>query len=494
MMKILLIKPPQVIQKNFKGVARLFPAMGLGYIASSLESKGYAVKILDASLEKWRKISKRDDGMKYVGLNWDEISERVGKEDPDIVGITAFTIDAYNAFLTAKAVKKANDKIKIVMGGCHASVVPLKTISDENIDFVVVGEGEETILELVEAIEAGSGFESINGLVYKENGKIIKNEPRPLMKNLDELLFPAWHLMHLDKYFDICKNLQGSHLTPERQFMIITSRSCPYNCVFCSVRNIMGRGFRPRSPENVIEEMKKLIDKYDIKLLSFEDDNLTFDKKRAERIFDLMIEKGISKKIEWDTPNGLRADTLDEPLLLKMKESGAKFICISPESGSQRVVNEIIRKNLDLKTVENVVRICKKIGLKVACFFVIGLPGETKEDLEKTVDFANKLRELGGIPLCTIARPTYGTDLYKIVKEKGYLLKDGKELEIAILNGEGTIKTPEFSPDDLREYAGRIRKGNETAEIKEVLRSKPINAMRLFLTHPLVLLKYLLGR
>ena len=112
---------------------------------------------------------------------------------------------------------------------------------------------------------------------------------------------------------------------------------------------------------------------------------------------DLMIERGISKKIKWDTPNGLRADTLDEPLLLKMKEAGASLIYVSPESGSQRVVNEVIKKNLDLKRVEDAVRICQKIGLRIGCFFVIGLPGETKSEIEETVAFAKKLRELGAM-------------------------------------------------------------------------------------------------
>jgi len=177
-----------------------------------------------------------------------------------------------------------------------------------------------------------------------------------------------------------------------------------------------------------------------------------------------------------------------------MKESGAIHIIVSPESGSQRVVNEIIGKNLDLNAVENVVRICQKIGLKCSCFFVIGLPGETKKDIEKTIAFADKLRELGATPLCTIARPTYGTDLYKLCKEKGYLVKDEKELELGILNAEGTIQTPEFTPEDLQKYAEIIRKNNEPSEIIALIKSNPFFVLKLFFIHPLFIIKYMLKR
>jgi magnesium-protoporphyrin IX monomethyl ester (oxidative) cyclase len=493
-MKVLLIKPPQTIPKNFKGIARFFPSIGLAYLGASLEKAGHDVKILDTGIEKWKQVNKREDGIRYIGMSWDDISERIKKEKPDIVGITTLTVDSYNAHQVAKIAKSVDKEIKVVMGGCHVSVKPEETLSDKNVDVVVMGEGEITIAELVDAIEKNKPLKNIKGILYKENGKIVKTVSRPFNQNLDDLPFPAWHLLPMEKFFEITSYLQGSHLTNERHFSMITSRSCPYSCVFCSVRTIMGRGFRPRNPQKVIEEMEQLIDKYKIKILSIEDDNLTFDKERAERIFDLMIERGINKKIKWDTPNGLRADTLDEPLLRKMKDSGAFHIFVSPESGSQRVVNEVIGKKLDLKKVEEVVRICKKIGLKIGCFFVIGLPGETKKEIEETVAFANKLRDLGAKPLCTIARPTYGTDLYKISKENGYLLKDGKDLEISLVNAEGTIQTPEFNPKELTKYAEQIRGSNEPDEVMSIIKSNSYYALKLFFVHPSFIIKHILKR
>lgn len=211
-----------------------------------------------------------------------------------------------------------------------------------------------------------------------------------------------------------------------------------------------------------------------------------------ERLCDLMVSKGLNKKISWDTPNGVRADTLNESLLKKMKEAGCRGIIVAPESGSQFVVNNIIGKKLDLKTVENAVRLCKKIGINCGCFFVIGLPGETIKQIEETVKFANKMRSLGAIPFCSIAWPYYGTDLYKIAKEKGYLLKkDGEELELGLLNLEALIKTPEFSPEQLYEYQKMIQGETELNELFDLIKTRPLDALRCFLLHPMFITKYI---
>jgi len=214
----------------------------------------------------------------------------------------------------------------------------------------------------------------------------------------------------------------------------------------------MGRKWRPRSPENVVEEIEELVKKYGIEELDFEDDNLTLDRKRAERIFDLIVEKEL--KIEWVASNGVRADTLDESLLRKMKASGCVWIYVAPESGSQEVVDKIVGKKLNLNKVEEAVKLCKKVGIGVGCYFVIGLPGETKEDIEKTIEFGRKLRSLGA-EACSffIANPFYGTQLYKISRENKYITRsDGKEIEEGFLNLEAMIKTPEFTPEEIYKF------------------------------------------
>lgn len=494
-MKILLCKPPLTLQNDFHGIARFFLPIGLGYIASSLKKDGHEVKILDAGIEKWNKINERGNGVKYLGMSYDDITERVKEEEPDIVGISILTVEAINASLVAKAVKKANRNIKVIAGGPHVCARPEETIRDPNIDFIVIGEGEITTAELVNALEKGKQLNDVRGIWYKKDNIIFKNKPRPFVKDLDELPFPAWDIMNLEKYFKALKYLQGSRSYEEREVGIISSRGCPFACVFCSIRLSMGRGFRPRSPENVISEIEYLVNEYGVKHIGFEDDNLTFDKERINAICDLLIEKSLNKKITWSTPNGVRADTLDEDLLRKMRKAGCTVIAVSPESGSQYVVNNIIGKNLDLKNVERVVRICKKVGIKCGCFFVIGIPGETTEQIEETVNFANKMRSLGGTPSCSIAWPYYGTTLYKLAREKGYLLKkDGEELELGLLNMEAMIKTPEFTPEQVYKYHRMVQGNFDRNLLFELMKKRPTDALRGFLLHPAFITKYLLKK
>ena len=268
-------------------------------------------------------------------------------------------------------------------------------LAHPNIDFVVIGEPEDTIFELVGALEQGTmqSLKKIRGIAFNENGEKVVTPPRPAIQDLDSLPFPARHLLPMDAYFAAVKEnpLRGEISKPWTT--MITSRGCPYNCVFCANHNVTGRQWRGRSPENVVDEIEQLVRTYHIKQIDFYDDNMTLNKKRMETICDLIVKRGLD--IEWYTPNGVRADTLDENLLTKMRKSGCKKIRIAPESGVQRVVNQIIKKDLNLKDVEKAVVSSKKVGIKVGCFFVIGLIGETKEDIKESINYAYKLRQLG---------------------------------------------------------------------------------------------------
>jgi radical SAM superfamily enzyme YgiQ (UPF0313 family) len=209
---------------------------------------------------------------------------------------------------------------------------------------------------------------------------------------------------------------------------------------------------------------------------------MTLDKKRFEKICDQIVNRGID--IEWYTPNGVRADTLDENLLRKMKKAGCKKIRIAPESGVQRVVNKIVKKNLNLKSVERAVVLSKKVGIKVGCFFVIGLIGETKEDIAKTIDYAYKLKRLGVDRFYfSIAMPVYGTELYEQAKKGGFLTKNFSDEALAAT--EPLIETSEFTANDLRELCARANLINQTFTI-----DKLIKAIR----EPKKALKYLLGK
>ncbi len=274
----------------------------------------------------------------------------------------------------------------------------------------------------------------------------------------------------MDIYFDAVKENPIRGEVSKRFATMLTSRGCPHNCIFCSNHLVMGKRWRGRSPENVVDEIEQLIGTYSIKQIDFIDNNMSHDKKRMEKISDLIIEKGLD--IEWYTPDGLRADTLDECLLNKMKASGCKGIRIAPESGVQRVVNQIIKKNLDLGDVEKAVIWAKKAGIKVGVFFILGLVGETKEDMEETIRYAYKLRKLGAENFhFSIATPLYGTELYEQAKRGGFL-KEGFSDE-ALARAEPLIETAEFTAEDVRELCLRA---NEINQI--ITRDKIVKAIR----------------
>ncbi|MDD5650706.1 MAG: radical SAM protein [Candidatus Nanoarchaeia archaeon] len=493
-MKILLIKPQITISKNFKGIGRFFPPIGLEYIAALLEQNNYTVKILDTSIEDWKKIHKRTDGMEYMGMSFDKVKKEIKKENPDVVGITTLTVDSVNAFSIVKAIKEVNPLIKVIFGGPHVCAMPEEVINNSNVDVICIGEGEYTFLELMQEFEKKNlNLTKVKGIWYKENGKIIKNELRPLIQDLDKLPFPARHLINYEKYAEAGKYLQGSRRVETRRDTIISSRGCPFNCIFCTISISMGKQFRARSPENVIKEIEEIIEKYNVGDIGFEDDNFTFNKERTNKILDLIIKKGLNKKISWSTPNGVRADTLDENLLKKMKEAGCEEIIFAPESGNQFVVNNIIKKKLDLRIVERNAKICKEIGLRCGMFFVIGSPGETKEQINDTVNFANKMKkEYNVFPMLFTAQPYYNTDLYKISKEKGYLTKTNKaSFEQGLINEEAMIKTSEFTPEYLAKIRSEFSASIDKMGIFELIKSRPFDSLRAFLLHPKYIIKHL---
>ncbi|TRZ48137.1 MAG: radical SAM protein [Dehalococcoidia bacterium] len=482
-MRVCLINPPRIHPKSW-GKPTVYQPWGIAYVAALLE-KQHKVCIIDVPTEGWRNLEQIDETKYRVGLTNKEIADRIKRWSPDIVGINIpFSGWSKGAFEVADTVKTIDKNIITVLDGLHPSARPVDCLSHPNVDFVVIGEGEHTIFELVGALEQGitGDLEKIRGIGFIKRGKKVITPPRPEIQDLDSLPFPARHLLPMDTYFAAVKENPIRGVIRKRWAIMITSRGCPHECIFCSSHIVMGKNWRGRSPENVVDEIEQLVHTYKIKQIDFYDDNMTLYKKRVENICDLIMERGLD--IEWYVPTGVRADTLDEELLTKMKASGCKGLRIAPESGVQCVVNQIIKKNLNLKEVEKAVFLSKKVGIKVGVFFILGLIGETKEDIKETINYAYKLRKLGAKSFhFSIATPLYGTEFYEQAKRGGFLM-DGFSDE-ALAAAEPLVETAEFTADDLRELCLQANLVNQT-----ITRDKLVRAIR----DPKKAIKALLGR
>ena len=480
-MRVCLINPPRIQPKTW-GKPNVFPPIGLAYIAAVLE-KTHEVCIIDAPTKGWRNL--QADRTKYrVGLSNTEIADKVKRWSPDVVVIEIpFSGWSKTAFEVASTVKGINKDIITVLEGQHPSARPEDGLANPNVDFVVMGEPENAIFELIDAVgKETRNLKKIRGIGFVKNGVPVFTSPRPLLEDLDSLPFPARHLLPMEEYNSAVKEIPLRGEINKPWTIMITSRGCPYNCVFCTHHIVWGSKWRGRSPENVVDELQHVIKTYHVEQIDFLDDNMTLDRKRMENICDLIVKRGLS--IEWFTPNGVRADTLDEKLLKKMKRSGCKKIRVAPESGVQRVVDQVIKKNLDLRSVERAVVLCKKVGIKVGCFFVIGLIGETKEEIEETIKFAYKLRQLGADSfIFSIATPVYGTRLYEQAKRGGFLRECFSDEALAA--AEPLIETPEFTADELRELFARANLVNPTFTRDKVLRA---------IRNPRKTIKVLLGK
>lgn len=482
-MRVCLINPPRIHPRSW-GRPTVYQPLGIAYVAAVLE-KQHKVSIIDSPTEGWRNLEQIDETKYRQGLKKEEIANRIRRWSPDIVGITIpFSGWSKAAFEVATVVKSVDEDIITVVDGLHPTARPAICLSHPNVDFVVRGESEYTMLELVGALEQGNtrDFEKIKGIGFVKNGKNVMTSPRPEIQDLDSLPFPARHLLPMEEYFVAVKENPIRGVIRKPWAIMITSRGCPHNCIFCSEHIVMGRKWRKRSPENVVDEIEQLVQDYSIKQIDFYDNNMTLNKRRVENICDLMIERQLD--IEWYVPTGVRADTLNEELMTKMSASGCKGLRIAPESGVQRIVNDVIKKNLDLKDVEKAVVLAKKVGIKIGVFFILGLIGETKEDMKKTIKYAYKLRQLGADNFhFSIAMPLYGTELYEQAKQGGFLRENFSDEALAA--AEPLITTSEFTADELRELCMRANLVNQT-----VTRDKLIRALR----NPKKAIKALLGK
>lgn len=384
-MKILLVSPPTNSDiKHIIGVTG--PPAGLAYIASMVRDE-HEVKIVDSLSEDF---------------TFDDIRKIIKEFDPRVVGITATTSMIPDAYRVAKIAKEVNKDIFTVIGGPHVTFLPDRTMKEcKYIDFVVRGEGENTFKELIDAIEKGRGFKDIKGLSYKKN-KVINNPPRELIKNIDEIPIPSYDLLPMKKY-KVDRTEFGT---------VMTSRGCPFQCIFCSSSLQFGKIWRAHSPERVIEELSILTGDYGIREIEFLDDTFTLSNKRA-----IEISKAIRKEkldISWSASS--RVNTFSREVGREIRKAGCHTLYFGIESGTQKILN-FIGKGITLDQSRRAVKDAKNVGLKAFGSFIIGFPDETREEVKKTMKFSRRV----GVNYAqfTVATPYPGTRLwYLALREK----------------------------------------------------------------------------
>ena len=417
--RTLLINPP-LTGSTMAHVEMITEPLGLAYIAAVLEQNDYEVDILDALALGNEQRVLLPDGRVRIGLTEEQIAKHTRDYAPDIVGIACgFSVYAADSHRIAQCIRQTCPGAMIVFGGAHATVSPESVLKDGNVTLVVKGEGELTFLELVKCIEAGKPYTHIKGTVTRDNGQnVIHNEPRENIKDLDQLPFPARHLLPMEKYFDFQRKGKVLYRYYMRKPManIVTSRGCPYNCVFCAVGTIWGRTWRGRSADNVVEEIKFLVNEYGIKEFTPWDDNISIKKERLIKICQGIIDNGLD--LSWATPNGIYLPSMDKEVLNWMIRSGYYRITFGLESGSEETLN-YIRKKISPDKVREVINACNKLGIWTNATFIIGFPNEQIDSIRATMrapidyglDYANFF----------IAQPYEGTDLYRDFEKEGLL-------------------------------------------------------------------------
>ncbi len=422
-MKVLFVNPPQTASKyKFMGV--IAPPLGIAYMAGVLQENNIDVEILDASAED---------------MDFKDVEKELLKRKPDLVALTALTPTIGRALETAQVVKETLPDSIVVMGGYHPTFNFIETLEDENVDIVIRGEGEYIMLNLVQALENQSSLHDVKGIVFedKNSKEIVVNPEAPLIQDLDELPFPALNLLPMKKYRLLDMD---THMTT-----MITTRGCPMQCSFCSSAAMHGKKIRERSVENIVDEIEYLKTNYDIDTIAFMDDTFTLKKRKVMAICDEILKRNI--EIMWGCTS--RVDTLDEKLLKKMKESGCITIFIGVESADQQQLDNMC-KNTTIAKIENAFKIAHKLKIRTIASVALGMPGDTKEIMNKTVKFVHKLKP--NYAIYSLATPYPGTRFYKEAFEKNLIkIKDWSKYTLIT----PILETIDCSLNDMRKIQAK---------------------------------------
>jgi anaerobic magnesium-protoporphyrin IX monomethyl ester cyclase len=385
-MKVLLINPPDTASK-YKFIGLVAPPLGIAYIAAVLEENGINVKIIDGSA---------------LEMTWEELEKEILKYSPDIVAVTSVTPAIDQALKTAKIAKNVCPESQIVLGGYHPTFTYNELLENDFVDIVVIGEGEYTMLELAEAIESDRDLRNVKGIATKD----FKTPPRPVIENLDEIPFPARHLLPMDKYRILNQKLPAGTL--------ISGRGCPFKCSFCASSALHGQKLRLRSAKNIVDEMEHLIDDHDAEMIAFMDDTFTVNRRRVEEICADMKKRNLD--VYWGCT--ARVDTLSRNILEKMKDAGCITLFVGVESADQQLLDDL-NKQTTINKIKKTFELTRELNVRTIASAVLGMPGDSKQSIKNTISFVKSLNP--SYAVFSLATPYPGTQFYMKAKEENLI-------------------------------------------------------------------------
>jgi len=417
-MKVLLASPESALWNERKHIP-----LGLGYLAAVLRENGHPVDIYDAAIE--------DEPLETV----------VRRGGYELLGISAVTPLIVEAWAMACEGKRLG--MTTVLGGPHLTLMPEESLGAEHpeVDFVIQGEAEESVIEFVDALEGRRPIETVHGLYRRKNGGLEVNAPARLVPDLDAIPYPAHDLYRITRYANLQPLTDGLD-RKARAYTIMTSRGCPYKCTYCS-KPITGNTWRPRSVENVIGEWRWLVRDLRATEIGLTDDiwNLRLD--RAKELCRALIAEGLNT-VPWITVHGMKVNHTDAELFQLMKQAGCKRVGFGVESGDVHILRDVVKKSQSFDMVRNAFRWAKEAGLQTMGFFIYGMPEETADTMEKTTELALELDpDLANFMLAT---PYPGTEMYDLIRRYGNIYANEWQ-DFAIHSDKARFSMPGYDPD-----------------------------------------------
>jgi radical SAM superfamily enzyme YgiQ (UPF0313 family) len=411
-------------------------SLGLMYIAAVLKEK-FAERVQIRISTLVSKPNHPDNDREYV-------LDQLNEFQPELVGVRCLSIGKDSLAIVADTVKQWNHRCFIVAGGPYPSDDPVNTLRNTSVDCAVIGEGEITMVDIVEHLINKESITGIPGTLSRDGDNMIKSVTRPLIMDLDSLPFPDYTLIDLDRFSN--QFLTFTSKISKLHANVMTSRGCPFQCIYC--HNILGKKFRTRSPENILAEIRYLHHNFGVTDFQIIDDVFNLDMQRAKTICDLIIKSNM--KLTLSFPNAIRGDRVDDDLLDKMYAAGTKFISYAIETASPRL-QRMIRKNLDLNKVFRSIEYTAKAGIVTRGFFMIGFPTETEEEVIQTIEYAKASSLCGATFFTVVYFP--GTELYRLAQAMGCFMDTEYDIQRDYVNvGAGPYA---FSLDKLVELKKR---------------------------------------